>query len=589
MREWHFDWGRGIAAFVFTILLINLATILGLDSRIFFNGILPVLTFAASYRFFKRKSLFCPKAYLFTVLLCICEIFGTVLRINAGAAGSVQLRGYDIILLIVTALLGAYPLSFFLAGILNFRKETEIPENRHLKGSLFILWMCILLAWLPCYLAFYPGVFCYDVYGQIIQYVEHSFSTHHPLAHTLLLELLMNLGYKIGGSYTAGVALYTFVQMAVLSFAVAYAVNSIRKIGIPRKIRIIILVYFMTVPFFPVLGISSTKDIFFAAFFLLSFMWYIRYLSEKTGKLFLAEGFALFVLTLLFRNNFFHSLLLFLMWLAAGAVKDALLLKRADAKRGALIAMAAMSLATGTCIQKGMQLCLDAREGNIAEILSVPCQQLARAYVMNSQELSEEVRTEIYEFIPEDGLTGYRWALADPVKNSLKSSEFREQPVQFFKLWLKFGLRYPREYIEAFLYNTMGLWYIEDTSYISAKGGFLEIGFLEIEEKYLSPPPEKHSFLPGLEPLYRRILVDSEFLKIPFVSLLFSPAFYTWIIAGCFVSLRMRKEKKFCGLPAFLLCYCLTLAGGPCILVRYCLPYILCVPFLLCRSIWQDD
>lgn len=82
-------------------------------------------------------------------------------------------------------------------------------------GSLLLL----CLAWLPIYLAYYPGICAYDAPVQTGQIVEHYYFDHHPIVHTLLLQGMLWLGTQLFGSMNAGMALYTALQMLLLAVA----------------------------------------------------------------------------------------------------------------------------------------------------------------------------------------------------------------------------------------------------------------------------------------------------------------------------------------------------------------------------------
>lgn len=56
----------------------------------------------------------------------------------------------------------------------------------------------ILLAWLPMYLAYYPGMFNFDSTGEITQVLAHSYDGNFPIAHTLLLGAFYRLGGGTG-------------------------------------------------------------------------------------------------------------------------------------------------------------------------------------------------------------------------------------------------------------------------------------------------------------------------------------------------------------------------------------------------------
>ncbi len=76
----------------------------------------------------------------------------------------------------------------------SFAKWQEKNRNRNRnrntvsKRSDWLLpAVLIFIMYLPVFLAVYPGFFVYDAQDELTQVMTRSFSTHHPLAHVLLL------------------------------------------------------------------------------------------------------------------------------------------------------------------------------------------------------------------------------------------------------------------------------------------------------------------------------------------------------------------------------------------------------------------
>ena len=83
----------------------------------------------------------------------------------------------------------------------------------------FIVWLFIFLCWLPAFLLLYPGVLSYDAISQTQSALTVINSNHHPFLHTWLLSVFMKFGYNRFGAYEHGVAIYSVLQMIVLSYA----------------------------------------------------------------------------------------------------------------------------------------------------------------------------------------------------------------------------------------------------------------------------------------------------------------------------------------------------------------------------------
>ena len=90
----------------------------------------------------------------------------------------------------------------------------------------FNIWfwqLIILITWLPCFLAYFPGIYSYDGEPQLIQYTSGKLDNHHPIIHTLILGKCYDLGrwLRANGIDIDGLAFYTAIQVLLLSFALA--------------------------------------------------------------------------------------------------------------------------------------------------------------------------------------------------------------------------------------------------------------------------------------------------------------------------------------------------------------------------------
>ena len=159
-----------------------------------------------------------------------------------------------------------------------------------------------------------------------------------------------------------------------------------------------------------------------------------------------------------------------------------------------------------------------------------------------------------------------------------------DDPAGLVRTWIKLGLSYPAIYVDAFLDNSLGLWYLWDTSHAQVYGIGTESGFgyLSTDNRTMPAGFEvvEQSLLPGLRVFLERIVSDNAYGKIPVVRLLFTPALYWWLLFLYMVTAFYRKRYRE-ALPAvFLAAYCLTLLLSPTVLVRYAYPLMVTVPVI---------
>ena len=75
------------------------------------------------------------------------------------------------------------------------KHRVTAPRSARELNRIFLLsWLVLFFGWIPCFLAFYPGLYCYDMIWQWSMFESGVYSTHHPLIHTLFAGGLMRLG-----------------------------------------------------------------------------------------------------------------------------------------------------------------------------------------------------------------------------------------------------------------------------------------------------------------------------------------------------------------------------------------------------------
>ena len=427
---------------------------------------------------------------------------------------------------------------------------------------------------MPCLLAFYPGLYTYDMSWQWQQFLGYGYTTHHPLIHTFFASWLIELGNQIFGDYQKGLFLHSVVQMLIMTGSMAFAMTFLVKWKVPKNIWIGIGCFFAFFPFFPVLGISTTKDTVFGCLFLMTFVCICDMEIQK--QLYKGWKMAAFVilaiLACLFRNNMVYGLALMeigLFMIVVWRVHR----KKVIKPLAGVCAVIAVVIVGSHLGFAGLENAFHALKGSKAEMLSLPMQQMARAYVRHTDELDEEDRMEMERFFEKDWLTRYRYYLSDPVKKGMNMELVADEPVEFLKLWARLGKQFPSEYIEAPLYNTFGLWYLggDSSCYMEYK---MTISF---DEKH---HVELQSKLPAAQSYYSWFQDQNLHRYLPGVNMIFYTSFYLWLILLCGWYLLVQKRYTHLFGTVFLLAYGATLVFGPCILPRYCLGLMVSAPVL---------
>ncbi|MBO4292322.1 MAG: hypothetical protein J5898_10480 [Lachnospiraceae bacterium] len=446
----------------------------------------------------------------------------------------------------------------------------------------------ILLAWLPYYLAFYPGICAYDMSIQLGQAASGSYNLHHPLAHTLLLEMFWRMGQGMLHSATAGIALMVFCQMAAVAAAMAFGISCYVRRGAGIYRMILLQGICMFYPVFGFMSISVTKDLFFTAFFLgaVFLLGEIRGNHQKIGYeiMYVICGIGM----QMFRNNGIYALLLL-----AVILFIAMFFAGKDKKRlGKMMLETCISLILGVLLLKGMVRITDAQQGDKREMLSVPIQQMARSMLYHGGEdlipeddhtMLEADRALIHDFLLYNSYQFYVPELADPVKSSTNTYVVRYRTGDFVRTYISLLKRYPGDLVNAFLSLNAGYLYMGDESHGRIYALREQQGLSYIHTRWDTAVEQygiyRHSVLEGLRKSLTKWADENGHLKVPVLKYLFVPALYFWGYVLVFLELFRKKKKD--GMLGITLAfgYLLTLFLGPCVQLRYLIPLACVLPF----------
>ena len=484
-------------------------------------------------------------------------------------------------------------------------------------------WLILVLLVLPVFLAEFPGFFVYDAHDELYEVLTRTFTAHHPLLHVLLLGRTIAFFHKFTGSWNAGIAVYIFLQMLVITAVFSLVLQMLRKFYVPRRIRVICLLFLGLFPTVVMYVLCSAKDGLFSAFLLL--LTVFLYLLYRDPEHFLqsrkkAAGFVLSaLLMMLFRYNGFYSFLVFVPFGIIFLPRTHSSLKRpvpsggpseqrcpvssgdrspqrrpADSgepslqRRPALFrqhssrpsrslrlritAMLLLPVALFLAVNTGMTKILtgpDTKE--YQEMLTVPISQLARAYNYQKDVFSKEDILLLHRYLPEENLNHYEPLCTDLLKVGFNNEAFSEDKSSFVKLWLRIGKKAPAVYVNAWLLTSYGYWY--PYASLNVYAGRTVYTFTYDESSYfgyeVEKPGTRTSLIPAIDTFFRTISLTRSFQKIPVIRLFFAPAFWFFVFLWqlFFRGFRRRFCGAVCFLPAFLTW--LTVLLGPCSLVRY--------------------
>ena len=312
----------------------------------------------------------------------------------------------------------------------NWQNQTKKIWNS--KKVFFISWISIFVCWIPVFLAYYPAVMSYDFHRQSQEAMKGFiwFNNHHPLVHTWILWVFLQIGQKLD-SLQAGIALFSIFQMLVFSVTLAYSVSMIYRLCKKKAVIVITALFYALFPFISVLSVTTTKDVLFSALFILFVLLFVdrMFLSDGRKKriidvFWVIEG----ILMILFRNNAIYAILVF------GIVAVIMIPKKGKIK---MFIMIILLLVGGNYAFEGVQLAIGTEgRGNPVEKYSVMIQQFARVGYYHRDDMDIDTYIDIEKYVDDEFWDKYNPPLSDTVKGSVGHEGWSKDIDVMLKTWI---------------------------------------------------------------------------------------------------------------------------------------------------------
>lgn len=217
---------------------------------------------------------------------------------------------------------------------------------------------------------------------------------------------------------------------------------------------------------------------------------------------------------------------------------------------------------------------------DLVESLSIPVQQVT-AVICHDRELTAEERTQIEQVVDLTYIKDlYDPYFADNIKELVRAGNqdyLAAHKGEFFKLWASLLLRYPGDYLTAYIHQTYGYWY-PDSFYLVAEAEGVSATSLGVSHTPLIGGPlvvkakEISIKLGGMLPLY---------------GTLWSMGVVCWALIFCIGCAFVRKEKKklILYLPSVALLLTVLIATPVATEFRYVYFMVLSLPFYLMSAV----
>ena len=497
----------------------------------------------------------------------------------------------------------------FFSLLSKWQSTKKAPEESRLYKAMkgwknWQVWLLsgglILLAWLPCYLAYYPGICAYDTPVQLEQIMSEAYNTHHPIAHTLLIEWTLNLGKNLFGDINTGVAIFIFIQMTILAYTMAGGIVFLFRRQVSERRLLLLLLLCMFYPFHKYMSISMTKDVFFTVFFLVQLLALQQCIDagEKSPGRCDVIFFVCTVGMQLFRNNGRYALLLLVAVLTLAVILD----KKGRKRWRRLTINCFAALLVGTVVLKALSAGTHAVEGDKREMLSVPIQQLARCMIYHggvgvmpedSNTMEEKDKALINEFLLGESYKLYEPGISDPVKRHTNTYVVRFRTAEFVQTYFRLMFQYPGDFLNAVLALDAGYMYLGDESHarVNENEEFQGLGYVQTRWDGMTEDYGlyKDSKWNDLHEKLEQWADENGYLKIPVIKYLLVPGILLWAYLLLLLYRLAEKNYKGCVVLVLALGYFATLFLGPVVQLRYVYPLMTAFPFLLWNSSRKTD
>ncbi len=337
----------------------------------------------------------------------------------------------------------------------SFQSDKEHFFTKHAFGKSFCI---LLLCYLPFLLLAFPGNLCWDAIGQIEQVLTgNTYSTHHPLFHTLIMGGFVKIGQELLHSPELGLFAYMLFQDALLAGALAATIGVLAKRRASFSLLLGMLLLYCITPVYSNMASTALKDIpysSFVVFYVILLALFLEKPERLRSRKFLISFFLVQLGVILFRNNGMYVILL------AGIASFLFLFRKCNLRERLLCLFATFggSILMARLVLALLAFACHATSGSIGEMMSLPFQQTARYLQLYQNEIEPKERAAIEAVLGNVSsvAASYDPATADPVKAQFNKAATPKQLLVYMGAWFQGFLKHPGSYLDAFFVHIYG-------------------------------------------------------------------------------------------------------------------------------------
>ena len=448
-----------------------------------------------------------------------------------------------------------------------------------MRKGYFISFVLLLLAWLPYVLIYFPGGVFSDTFRSIDfaysmdDYGMTMLNNHHPVLYILIWRGAILFGRLFHQGIFFAAATMLILQYLAMAAVLAFLICWVHRRGLGIKITLVLQIFLMFFPLYPLYVISLWKDTFFALALLLFSLCVGDLVFDGAERLLRNPGYLIKFVILGFLTSFTRNNGKYIVFLTM-AVLLLLQARRLLSHWRAVLAFVILTSMV-TVIQGPIYEKMNYNVDTTVESLGIPLQQLSYL-VYYDYDFTEEEQAYIDSIISEESIKEwYHPCIVDPVKWNAPDFQgpiIEEDPLEFLQCWLSLMVHHPVGGIKAYLLATAGFW----APSVTSRDGYVQnwmwnnqygLECTDLIEKFTG-----HTI---------RALTDS-------IEPVSSAVFFIILVLGAFVSLMRRDYRKLLLLLPAAGCWATVMIATPiaCSL-RYVYILVLVIPLdvlLICVS-----
>ncbi len=545
------------------------------------NSILTVVMLFAIYYLLEHAKFTSKRLTVLTHILAFIYTVFIILGNQLDSYYKTNLRLVPVTAILYTHVIAAL-LSLLWSWLEDAERKLSAKNSSESRFRKVVNWLCnrpyiitliLFVCWLPCFLSDFPGGFRHDAYSELNQATINLYNPAFPALHSVIITRFLPFIYNLTGSYNAGIAIYTVIQMILIAILYTYIIISFKKRNINDLILSIVFIYMALFPTIHMLVEFNGRDMLFSGLLIYTVFLVYEMITDKEyffKNLLRPITLALVLpLTVYARNNNSGPVLLIGMIVITGLI----IIFNFKSHRKYVLTFGIVCIGFYILLSAILpNMCQPSRLVKPRESMAFFAQTLSRAYVLENDSWTQDELDELCKFADPEIIARYFPVSADEPKSSLFIDENNKK--DFLKFWWKIGKKHPGCYLDAYLMLSQPMWYPDSVLYGYTKArneGYYgrEKQYFSIAPEMMEQPAEHINILPAVNKFYQMVGLDISFEKIPVLSMLFSIGFHFWFILNALLYLIYRKQNKLLLPVLFIFIYMAICSFVPIVLVRY--------------------